>query len=205
MSGSKVCIVGINWTKLTDTWVLTDSRSERKRLGAILLLTELMKRPDSRKIVDNHSLRALDDLWFHAMMDSKLEIREAGKLALEACIIALPAAMSYVHREDLLGVALNPLNSSASSASILHGAVLTCCVLAETAKEGDNFVPLAWKSVLSVKDKDGLISQACMNFVTIAAQTSKNVFCSEIIHPSMKWLCEAIKREKDQLAGKCLV
>ena len=160
-----------------------------------------MKRPDSRKIVESHSLRALDDLWYHAMTDSKVEIREAGKAALEVCIAALPAAISYAHREDLLGMALSPLTSLGSSAGTIHGAVLTCCVLAETAEPGDNFVPLAWKSVLKVKDRDSLIASACMEFVTIAAQTRKSIFCADILHPSMKWICEAIKRDKDQVPG----
>jgi hypothetical protein len=136
------------------------------------------------------------------MTDSNIEIRQAGQLALEACIIALPPQMSFLHKQDLMRMALLPLQSIASSASSLHGAILTCTVLASSTQEGEDFVSPSWKLIMKVKERDSIVSAACMDYLSVAAKVDKAVFSSEILHPTMRWLVEAIKREKDQVAGK---
>lgn len=179
-----------------------DSRSDRKRLGAIIFFTEIFSHDSSRAVVARHLSRTVHSLWDSALQDHKLEIREAGKLALEVCVANMPLSDALVHRDILFEDVLAVLDANASGAHAVHGALLTACVLAKTVEDGDTSLLLLWPAVLRVKDKDLQSSRAAMEFMNIAAEKSPVVFLRKWLQPTMTWLCDAMKRERDQNAGE---
>lgn len=136
------------------------------------------------------------------MQDQKLEVREAGKLALDVCLSHMSLSQALEHREFLLEDVLSVLASHTSSAHAVHGALLTACVLAKTAEEGEASLQLLWPAVLRSKEKDLQASRAAMEYVTIASRKSSAAFLLQWLQPTMAWLCEAMKRERDQNAGE---
>lgn len=181
---------------------MKDSRSDRKRLGAIIFFTEIFDHAESRAVVAHHIPRSVHSLWDSALQDQKLEIREAGKLALEVCVANLSIADAPVHREVLLNDILSVFSTYTSGAHAIHGALLAACVLARTVGPGDNTVQPLWPFVLKVKDRDMQSSRAAMEFMTIAAEKSSSAFLHQWLRPTMIWLCDAMKRERDQNAGE---
>lgn len=179
-----------------------DSRSERKRLGAVFLLTELMANPNSQRIVAEHAGRAIDAIWHHALLDQKREIREAGKLALGACVEALTPAESYACRQSLLRLAAVPLESFTSSHAAAHGAILTCTILVVTAQEEENIVQSTCKLVTGARDRDAHTSAAYMQYLVAAAEHDREGFNSTLLPSAMLWLVSALRREKDQVSGE---
>lgn len=164
-------------------------------MGALIFLAELMKDTYTTRLVANQSPRALDALWAHALTDPTLEVREAGRVALEACVAALPGPIAYEHRRDLLETALSTLQSVVTASYIVHGAVLTCLVLARASDQDDGFVTAMWPLVLRVKDRDPLLAKACMDFLVIAAEKNPAIFESDWLHPSMTWICEGLQKQ----------
>lgn len=110
-----------------------------------------------------------------------------------------------VHREILLNDVLSVLSPHASSAHQIHGALLTACVLARTVEGGDSSIQLLWPYVLKAKDKDLHSTRAAMEFMTIAAEKTPAAFLLQWLQPTMTWLCEAMKRERDHNAGECFL
>lgn len=153
-------------------------------------------------MVAHHLPRAIHSLWDSALQDHRLEIREAGKQALEVCVANMSTGDVAVHRAILLNDVLAVLATYTSGAHAIHGALLTSCVLAKTASDGDSSLQLLWPSVLKVKEKDVQSSRAAMEFITIAAEKAPVAFLSTWLEPTMTWLCEAMKRERDYHAGK---
>jgi hypothetical protein len=181
----------------------TDSRSDRKRLGAVIFLTEIFRSPEASQVVKRYTSRAVHTLWDSALQDHKIEIREAGKLALEACVTHLAEADKQEHRQILLEDTLSSLNSFLTAPHAVHGALLTACVLAKTSGDDTSAIQALWPAVLRVKDRDGQATRATMEFITIAADASSSSYHLQWLSPTMNWLCEAMKRERDQIPGTC--
>lgn len=165
-------------------------------------MTEIFSSADARKVVERHVSRAVHSLWDSALQDHKIEIREAGRLALEVCVSQMSLAEALEHREILLDDVLSVLTSHNSNAHDVHGALLASCVLVKTAEEGESSVQILWPAVLKVKEKDMQASRAAMEFMTIAAEKSTPNFLPQWLQPSMTWLCDVMKRERDQNAGR---
>lgn len=141
-------------------------------------------------------------MWDSALLDSKPEIREAGYIALQACVAALGPADRLEHRNILLNDALTAVASPTSTGHAVHGALLACCILAKTSNGDHSAIQSMWPFVLKVKERDYQVVRAAMDFVTIAAEHSSDAFLLQWLQPTMNWLCEAMKRDRDQVPGR---
>lgn len=182
---------------------LEDSRSERKRLGAVFVIMELMKRPTSAKIVRAHAPRALEDLWEHALTDAKHEVREAGRCAIEACLQALQDDLAGPEsRHGLLRIAIQAMHAPGANPARLHGGALACCALAKLtpASEAD-IVQAIWQPLLDIRDRDTTTNTAILDFTVLAAVRDSQDFRSERQTTVFRWLAELYKREREHVAA----
>lgn len=111
------------------------------------------------------------------------------------------------YQYELYQTAMAGLNdpSSPRNISVLHGAVLTCCVVARTLQadpQGDSFAHNIWRSLMAIKGASLDVSKACLEFMVIDATRSKSAFCSHWVDHAMKWMCEMLTAE-DDLPGSC--
>lgn len=171
----------------------------------IIVIDEMMLNPKCGALVADHAPKAIEGLWDYGLTAPKTDTREAARSALQACLQLLPAEYRGPHEVELLDDAIITMTSFAASPAALHGSVLTCCVLLDLREDMERELLIMWPAILKVKERDGTIGRAAMQFMASAARKSPLQFREHWLRPTFDWILLEMRREKMQVeAMKCL-